>query len=207
MDLVKTPLFHITDIGNLPAILASGGLLSEPLVAAARQGTRVAIAHNHIKERRTRTLVPICGGRRVIDFVPFYFCPRSPMLFTVNKGNTGRPPGCQETILHLVTSVARATIVGQPWVFSDGNAGADYPNFYGDTAQLANQLNWAAIKERQNWSPVRGQKAAEFLVADRFPWDQIVAVACYKEAVAREVQAILGSVEYPRVLVRPGWYY
>lgn len=54
----------------------------------------------------TQTRVDCCGGRFVGEFVPFYFCPRSPMLFTVNRGNTGRPLGCQRAIVHLVSTLA-----------------------------------------------------------------------------------------------------
>src|SRR5436853_5492206 len=96
-------LYHITDIANLPAILAEGGLLSD---AAMSERDPTVIGHNHIKERRlTKIRVPSAENRFVGEFVPFYFCPRSPMLYTINLGNTGREPGCQKTIVHLVSRV------------------------------------------------------------------------------------------------------
>src|SRR5688500_15149185 len=95
----QTQIYHITESDNLPGILAEGGLHSD--TAMTLRNPKV-IGHTHIKERRMNEIrVGCCGGRFVGEFVLFYFCPRSPMLFTINKGNTGRPTGCQRTIIHL----------------------------------------------------------------------------------------------------------
>lgn len=207
-DLASTPLFHITDVDNLAGVITSGGLLSDASMAVGN-GPRVGIGYDHIKRRRlTEIRVPCVGNRFVGEFVPFYFCPRSPMLYVVNKGSTGRPPGCQRSILHLVTSVAKAMAVGSEWAYSDGNAGAAYPNFYDDIEGLDSRLNWEAIKERANWSPVRTEKQAEFLVADTYPWESILAIGCYGELVAGQVNNLLANVAHkPAVLVRRDWYY
>jgi len=99
-------IYHITDAENLPNILSDNGLQSDAVMA--RRNPTV-IGYNHIKQRRlTQIRVPCCNDRFVGEFVPFYFCPRSPMLFTINRGNTGRPPGCQDTIVHLVSNVGAA---------------------------------------------------------------------------------------------------
>jgi len=207
-DLVNTPLFHITDVENLTGITANGGLLSDQRLVASG-GPQVGIGYDHIKQRRmTQTRIPCAGNRFVGEFVPFYFCPRSPMLFVVNKGGTGRPPGCQRTILHLVTSVADAIAVGNAWVYSDGNAGASYPSFYDEIEELDSKLSWPAINERANWSPVRTEKQAEFLVADTYPWNSIHGIGCYEEAVAQRVTGFLQGVQHrPIVTVRRDWYY
>jgi len=120
-DFTKTYLYHITDVSNIPSIVANGGLLSDcALAGVAHQ----VIGYPNIKERRmTQYRVPCCGNRFVGEFVPFYFCPRSPMLYTVNRGNTGRPPGCQTSIVHLVTTVRVAANQGRAFAISDGNAG------------------------------------------------------------------------------------
>ena len=95
-----TRLFHITDVSNLSAVLAASCLLSDVALAG---GAHQVIGYGHIKQRRmTQYRVPCCGNRFVGEFVPFYFCPRSPMLFTVNRGATGRTPGCQKDIVHMV---------------------------------------------------------------------------------------------------------
>jgi hypothetical protein len=203
-----TYLYHITDLVNLANILATGGLLSDMRLAALG-GPAVRIGYDNIKRRRmTETRVPCAGNRFVGEFVPFYFCPRSPMLFVVNKGRTGRPRECQRTILHLVTTVDRAIAVGNIWAYSDGNAGAAYPSFFDDIGALDNRLDWTAINERNNWGPVSTAKAAEFLVADSFPWNSILAIGCYEDAVMHQVQGQLQDAGHiPAISVKRSWYY
>jgi ssDNA thymidine ADP-ribosyltransferase, DarT len=207
-DLARTPLFHITDVDNLAGIVASGGLLSDSRLVASG-GPNVDIGYKNMKQRRmTQTRIPCAGNRFVGEFVPFYFCPRSVMLYTVNIGKTGKALGCQRSILHLVTSVADAMDSGSTWAYSDGNAGASYPNFYNEIDDLDIRLNWSAINERANWSAVRTEKQAEFLVADTYSWNSILAIGCYEDAVAQRVTAILKGVQHrPTVTVERGWYY
>jgi ssDNA thymidine ADP-ribosyltransferase, DarT len=87
----NTCIYHITDVANLPRILQSGGLYSDAALAAVG-GPAQQIGYGHIKQRRmTQYRVDCCGNRFVGEFVPFYFCPRSVMLYTINQGNTGLP--------------------------------------------------------------------------------------------------------------------
>jgi hypothetical protein len=197
-------IFHITDVANLPGILAEGGLHSDMAMA---QRNPTVIGYTHIKERRMKEIrIACCGGRFVGEFVPFYYCPRSPMLFTINKGNTGHPAGCQRTIVHLVSTVAVGIGLERSWAISDGNAGARYASFYANLKALAG-LDWAAIRAT-DWRGKTSQKMAEFLVADFFPWTGFHAVGCYNGTVARQVLDLLNSQHHrPTVTVEPGWYY
>lgn len=205
-DLRRTYLYHITDVKNLPKIIGTGALLSDSALAAGG-GPTVNIGYDHIKQRRmTQIRVPCAGNRFVGEFVPFYFCPRSPMLYRVNRGIGNNPPGCQKTIVHLVTSVHHAVNSGNVWAFSDGGAGAFYTQFYDDLAQL-DSLNWEAIGAKY-WQEVTTQKSAEFLVADQFQWGLIRAIGCYEDAVAEAVNKLTETAANPpAVEVRRGWYY
>lgn len=197
-------IYHITDVANLPGILAEGGLHSD--VAMAHRNPTV-IGYPHIKERRMKQIrIACCGGRFVGEFVPFYYCPRSPMLYVLNRGTTGRPPGCQRTIVHLVSNVAVGIGLKRAWAISDGNAGAAYASFSADPKALAG-LDWTAIRAT-DWRGKASQKMAEFLVADFFPWTGFHAVGCYNNEVAKQVQDLLGSqLHRPAVRVELGWYY
>jgi hypothetical protein len=200
----QVPIYHITDVVNLPGILAEGGLLSD--VAMAHRNPEI-IGYAHIKKRRMEEIrVDCCSGRFVGEFVPFYFCPRSPMLYTINRGNTGRQPGCQSSIVHLVSSVALGLGLNRAWAISDGNAGALYPSFYSDLEALE-VLDWEAIRAT-DWRGRTNQKAAEFLVADSFPWTGIQIIACHNSTIAKAVEDMLNNYSHrPKVIVRPNWYY
>lgn len=203
-----TAIYHITNIANLPAIAAEGRLVSDAVLAARHGNPAVVIGHNHMKRRRLQeTRIPEVGNRFVGEFVPFYFCPRSPMLYSVNLGNTGLPRGSQGEILHLVSDMATGIGLGRQWAISDVNAGTSYPDFYTHVGALDSALDWDAINAKY-WSQCATQKAAEFLVADEFPWSSITMIGCHSPAVAARVHAILANTQHrPAVQVMPAWYY
>jgi hypothetical protein len=204
-DPAQTYIYHITDVANLPGILADGGLLSDARMAQRDPG--VVIGYDHIKLRRLKELrVDCCGNRFVGEFVPFYFCPRSPMLYTVNIGKTGLPPGCQRTIVHLVSIVHDGICLGKDWAISSGNAGAYHTSFRAETDAL-NTLDWEAIRAR-HWQGRTHQKSAEFLLGDFYPWTSIRGIGCHNSSVANEVHSMLKHhMHRPLVELKPDWYY
>ncbi len=197
-------IYHITDVANLPAILAENALNSDAVMA--KRNPEI-IGYEHIKRRRLKEIpVPCCNWRYVGEFVPFYFCPRSPMLFTINKGNTGRPSGCQKTILHLVSTMAAGIATGKAWAVSSGNAGASHTTFSANLDAL-DALDWPAIRATQ-WQGKQHQKSAEFLVADSFPWEAIQEIVCQNSGTADKVRLTLAGVSHqPAVTVKTSWYY
>lgn len=204
-DPSKVLIYHITNVANLTGILEEDGLHSD--AAMAKRQPSVIIGYDHIKLRRLQKIpVPCCEWRRVGEFVPFYFCPRSPMLFTVNKGNTGHASGCQKDIVHLISTVATGIATGKAWAVSSGNAGAFHTTFAAKLESL-DALDWAAIRATQ-WQGKQHQKMAEFLVADFFPWSAIQGIVCQNSVTAAKVNAILtGAKHQPPVEVKTSWYY
>jgi hypothetical protein len=197
-------IYHITDVENLPSILNEGGLHSDAIMV---QRNPTVIGYSHIKQRRLIEIrVPCCNNRFVGEFVPFYFCPRSPMLSTINQGNTGRPAGCQTTIVHLVSNVEAAIGLGQAWAISDGNAGAFYTSFDADLGAL-DGLDWPAIRAR-DWRGRTHEKQAEFLVEEFFPWTCVQQIGCHNSKVAQQVKQLIQNHSHqPSVDVQRSWYY
>ena len=197
-------IYHITDIENLPGIMAEGGLLSDA-VMSDRDPT--IIGDDRIKQRRlTQIRVSSAGNRFVGEFVPFYFCPRSPMLYRINLGGTGRPVGCQHRIVHLVSRVSDAIELGAMWAVSDGNAAAFHTTF-DSTLQAIDNLDWKAI-EATYWADDRHQKQAEFLVADFFPWSGFHEIGCHNPETKEEVTVLIAQQNHrPKVSVKRDWYY
>ena len=100
-----------------------------------------------VKERRLGNELQSHPGLRVGDCVPFYFCPRSVMLYVIHRGNIEQLEyrGGQEPIIHLEADlrkiVAHANDNDQRWVFTSSNAGSGYFEDYSDLSQLK-MLNW-----------------------------------------------------------------
>ncbi len=202
--LENTLIYHITDVANLNGILDAGGLNCDRSMLSSHPEV---IGYEHIKKRRMEEIqVDCCPGRFVGDFVPFYYCPRSPMLYVLNKGNTGKSIGSQQTVIHLVSTVAQVMVAVENWAISDGNAGALHTSFYKDLDVLKS-LNWASIRAT-DWRGKTHQKSAEFLALDHVPWKAFHQIGCMNAATQQRVVEILDASQHcPSVTVEPTWYY
>jgi ssDNA thymidine ADP-ribosyltransferase, DarT len=74
---------HFTHIDNLPQILTTGALSADVNV-----GGRLVreVGDRTIKAARRCYVVPCGPGGHPADYVPFYFAPRSPMLYRIACG-------------------------------------------------------------------------------------------------------------------------
>ena len=127
------PIYHITPIWKLPSIVTSGGLNCD---AEAPQDKKGGIAHDHIKERRARREVKAGPGGMLADYVPFYFAPRSPMLYVNHKKRIPTNPEGQEPILYLVSSTELVVENDLPFVFTNGHADMQLIDFFDDLQSL-----------------------------------------------------------------------
>ncbi|WP_152018343.1 type II toxin-antitoxin system toxin DNA ADP-ribosyl transferase DarT [Aliarcobacter butzleri] len=204
-------IYHIVHIDKLQSIINSGGLLSDSEVI--RQGLNgTTIGMNSIKQRRLNELtLSTYPDLFVGQCVPFYFCPRSVMLYmmSVNSCNMEYQGG-QDNIIHLeadlMNSIAWANSNGRRWVFTSSNAGSRY---FQDTNNIANlsQLNWNAINARY-WNDVVEEKQAEFLCEHSFEWSLIHRIGVSNQTVYQQVLNIINSSYHkPYVEVKNDWYY
>ena len=171
---VDQKVFHIVNIDRLGSIMHDGAIWCDRrIVAAPRPGTTIGMGD--IKQRRLELPVKCWPGDCVGDYVPFYFCPRSIMLYVLHMANA---PGLayrggQTPIIHLqadLRAVVRwANGEGRRWAFSLSNAGAAYAEFRREWQDFR-EVNWAAVRNNQfTDSQVKEGKQAEFLVHDLFP--------------------------------------
>lgn len=90
------------------------------------------IAYERIQDRRARTRVPCGAGGVLQDYVPFYFAPRSPMLYAIHKGNVEGYAQGQNPVIHLVSEAEAIEASGLAFAFTDGHAVMAYADFYDD---------------------------------------------------------------------------
>ena len=186
-------------------------MLSDSQVAD-RPNAGTMIGMPHIKERRLRKALSSHPEFRVGDCVPFYFCPRSVMLFVISRRTSRDLPyrGGQELIVHLEAdlreAVAWAAQNGRRWAFTASNAGSEHFVDYADLRDLEH-INWGAV-EAAYWADVREAKQAEFLLERSFPWRLVARIGCRSRTVQREVRRRLMAADaQPPVEVRADWYY
>lgn len=211
---VQPKIFHITHVDNLAAIVREGVLLSDATMFS-RGGPRVTIGMSAIKKRRLEEITVSCHSDTLVgDYVPFYFCPRSVMLYLLFQGNhqdlTYR--GGQETIVHLEADlqevVAWADGQDRRWAFSLSNAGARYVQFR-DTLDYLDEINWAAVAETDfRSSDIKEGKQAEFLVHKSFPWKLVRRVGVISAEMKGRAEASLAQATHrPSVEILSNWYY
>lgn len=205
-------IYHIAHVDRLPSIVATGGLLSDAMVQAhALGGTTVGM--NHIKHRRlTELQLTSHPGLFVGACVPFYFCPRSVMLYLIHRRNAELTyQGGQTPIIHLQADlgavVAWANAQPARWAFTLSNAGSYFFEDRNDLARLG-EINWSAV-QALNWSGnLKEGKQAEFLLEQRFPWHLVERIGVHSAAVYGQVaNALPAHGHRPPVEVRPDWYY
>ena len=215
----KPKIYHIVHVDRLPSIIADGCLWCDAeIVKRTPPGTSIGM--NNIKRRRLYELTLISHpDLHVGDCVPFYFCPRSIMLFLIYRANhtelTYR--GGQGPIVHLEadlhTSVAWANQQSQHrWTFTLSNAGTYYFEDRCDLAQL-NEINWAAVQTNR-WSgngiasSVKEGKQAEFLMEYSFPWHLVERIGVHSRAVYQQLAQALQTADYkPQIEIKREWYY
>jgi hypothetical protein len=214
--MARTPevpkIFHITPIEKLQAIIDAGFLWSDAkCIELGLAGEAVGISG--IKaDRLERRPVKCHPGTTVGQYVPFYFCPRSVMLYILHKGNREglSYKGGQRSMIHLVGDL-RGTIEWAQreecrWAIADRNAAIKYAAFY-RTLEDLDKVQWEAVEAR-DWREVSEVKQAEFLIHESFPWSLVERIGVHNDAILARVRDILADVEHrPSVAVETGWYY
>jgi hypothetical protein len=201
-------------VDNLPSILADGGLWSDAAIVA-RGGRKASIGMSSIKQRRLNLPVKCHPDDCVGEYVPFYFCPRSIMLFLIHRANHPELAykGGQGPIIHLEAdlheTVAWAESEGRRWAFSLSNAGAHYAEFRKRIDQLG-EVDWVSV-DATDFRPaqVKERKQTEFLVHEFFPWQLVRRIGAESSSIQNRVLRVLSGAgsHRPVLEVRKDWYY
>lgn len=217
---VEPRIYHITHIGNLQAIITIGALLSDAEMMA-RANVAASIGMPRIKQRRLELPVVTHPGLHVGACVPFYFCPRSIMLYVLHCANSDGLTyrGGQGPIVHfeskLRSVVAWANSANRRWAFTLSNASANYAEFRTDLRHLGD-IDWGAVASNNFSSgnrsarglPVKEGKQAEFLLEGDLPWSLIERIGVHSPEVAVQAHGVLSRAAHkPPVSVEPTWYF
>jgi hypothetical protein len=210
-------IYHILHVDRLASVLADGWLWSDAVVQQrASSGTPIGLST--IKARRLQSALNSHPTLTVGQCVPFYFCPRSIMLFLLHRGNddglTYR--GGQEPIVHLEgdlhASIRWAEERKRKWAFTLSNAGS---NYFDDRASIdrLGEVNWEAVGANR-WSgkgvdpSIKEGKQAEFLMEESFPWSLVERIGVSSRSVYSQVaQQLRGRAHHPRLEILREWYY
>ncbi|MEX0407953.1 DUF4433 domain-containing protein [Aquibium sp. LZ166] len=206
-------IYHIVNVDRLSSIIHHGRLLCDAEILKLQlPGTTIGMGS--IKARRLKLPVACYANAMVGDFVPFYFCPRSVMLYVIYCANSPELTykGGQTPIVHLEADLNKvvqwAEANRHSCAFSDSNAGAVYAQFWNDFTKL-DQLNWQHIAARQ-WAQadIKEAKQSEFLMYHHFPWHLVERIGVHSLATFNAAaNAVSQATHKPAVEILPAWYY
>lgn len=213
----RPKLYHIVHIDRLTSIVGDGRLICDARMTQ-REGAGTTIGMHSIKQRRLKLPVSCHSDLMVGDCVPFYFCPRSVMLYLLHCGNShdltykeGQGPIVHlEFDMHEVIEWAEDN--RRRWAFTLSNAGAYYFEDRCDISQLG-EINWEAVRATQ-WAgngvsrSLKEGKQAEFLVEKSVPWELVKRIGVINDVIAKRVSAGLQeSADRQKIEIRRNWYY
>ncbi len=203
-------IYHITSLENLESIIANSGIFCKN--AMTRQNIDCTnIAHRHIQDRRAKIKVPNGPEGTLHDYVPFYFAPRSPMLYAIYKDTVSGYLEGQESIVYLVSNIQTITAGNRQFVFTDGHAVIEFTRFFENLKDL-DQIDWSIMTSRMwndtlNDNDRKRRRQAEFLIYDFFPWKYVLEIGVMNSQKQNEVQAILPTNDSTLITVHNNWYY
>ncbi len=203
-------IYHIVHWDRLPSILQWSYLYSDKLVRNHNlPGT--PIGYDHLKERRLIQELTSHPGLHVGECVPFYYCPRSPMLYTKNIQTPVHLPPAQIPIIHLEFDLNNAINWAQSnnkrWALTTGNASSRYFEDYANISDFA-RIDWEIIG-RSYWQDVIDKKQAEFLIEDQFPFNAVELIGIYPDntTISGTTRSLSGSPQASKIQVKKNWYY
>jgi hypothetical protein len=147
------------------------------------------------------------------DYVPFYYAPRSPMLFSIKCGNVPGVSSNQRRLVYLVSSTQAVYSGGLDCVITDGNAAVYITKFSEQEADLATMVDWPLMNERiwrntdEDPDRVR-RRMAEFLVHQALPLGLVSEIG----VMDSHVQAYVAKLAANRgrdvgIAIRRSWYF
>lgn len=212
---VRPKVYHITHVSNLAPIVADGCIEAD-VRRIHRGGGQISIGMTEIKRRRLYQIAVSCyPDTKVGEYVPFYLCPRSIMLYIIHMGNhpdLAHYRDGQGPILHLQVDMEAAinwaNQHGVRWTFSDRNAGSFYAEFYNSLNEL-DKIDWEAVTSTDFRDPlVKEGKQAEFLLQDTCPWHLVEKIGVLNENICRQAIDIIRTARHkPVVAIEKTWYY
>lgn len=205
-DLNKTYLYRMTHIENVLHILEHG---VTHLSSANANKSYKAIGDDSIISTRNNIEIP--NGKKLGDYIPFYFGARMPMLYVIQNGYKGVKTTPAKEIVYCISSVQKIIDHKLPFIFTDGHAVNGLTDFYEqkDLSNINSILDVIAIKDPSWVKPddldYKRRKEAEFLVETDIPTTAIVGWVGYNEEAKKRLLEM--GIPQEMIYIKPDAYF
>lgn len=200
--------YRVTHIQNLEIILNEG-----KVSYFKNTPGYLSIGDPAITEIRSNRPVRIENYGNIGDYVPFYFTPRSIMLYNIITGYRDPlvPKRAAEELIILRSSIKELSKLPK-WFFTDSQANDMQTRHYNNLHDL-DKVDWDCIREGNFEKSVddydRSRRyQAEFLVFQAVPLDYIESINVCSQAVANRVATKLKRINCNlAVHIQPAYFF
>lgn len=151
------------------------------------------------------------NGRKISEYIPFYFGPRMPMQYVIQHGFNEVPKTNGHDIVFCVLKLQSILDLGLEFVFTNGHAVSQLTECYTaeKISELPHLIDFEAVNAKY-WVKAEDQdlkrrKEAEFLVIGDIPNTVLIHFGV-NDSYAKEKLVEMG-VEENKVSLRPNWYF
>ena len=185
-----TSLDHMTHIDNLDSIFKYG------LRAHNNPYKQKDISNTEVNQRRDRR--ESVYGRKIHDYVPFYFNPRNAMMYR-NR---------DEDIVILAFS--KKLLLKDDVLFTDRNAATDSVHFYHDVDDLEN-IEWNTVKSTSWYDKPRPEYVKQIMMAEVLVYNEVkikhlLGVYC-KNMSTKNLLMQRYNLKSKQVIVKPNLFF
>ena len=196
--------FRITHINNIPYIDKTGFVLADSQLASENY---IAIGDTNVIDKRKVRI----NGINLTKYIPFYFGPRSVMLYVIQNGYNGVKKQKAEDIVYCVIRISDIIAHNINCIFSDGHALNAITRFHTqeELPQLNNIISYNDVYAHYWVSEedidLKRRKEAELLIENELPREYIRGYIVYNKE-AKERLAGYGISEN-RIVINSNYYF
>ncbi len=200
-SVLEQRIYHVTNIRNLPAVLADGALVagSNPVIELSPPEQRA---------ERADVAVDAVNERSLDRYVPFFLSPDATLWQSLRAGS--RHPRLSAAALaadtsefvFLVSTVRQLVDSAREFAVADGNA-------QGPTTRFASSREDAdrMLHRLRSLDGGDGLLDAELLVHESLPFEAITLIGVQNDKVRSAVRDVLGESGFaPKISVYPPWF-
>lgn len=204
-----TQIFRITHYRNLDYTLRHGIFCHN---SEDGDPNYINIGHQQLINDRGVIRVRVSPHGVLNDYVPFYFAPRSPMLYSISRRNVGQFNGNQTDIAYIVSNIRAINDENRQYIFTNAHAYLAFTMHYNNIESL-NNIDWDIMNSRY-WNrtaddPDRmSRRMAEFLVYQFVPVNCILELVLFNQQKLTYVNQLITelNLNIPTRICRD-WYF
>lgn len=197
--------FRITHIRNISHINKFGIVRAN---SPFRNQNYVNIGDSNVIDARATRIIK---GYNLNEYIPFYFGPRSPMLYVIQNGYNGVTRVEPADIVYCVIRLNDIMISQLECIFTDGHALNGLTNFY--TKEQLYRINtivnyddvYASRWNLETDLDLKRRKEAELLIKDDLAPGLVCGYVVYNTSAKQQMQRL--GIDENKIIVNAGYYF